>query len=106
MYSLKSGANTRDVILMWVVGKGDCCYISSITFRQLVETVAFSISRNSIIIAGKTGSPSASHSGSGHCTGVDLELSEALAPPFSAFLAIAERFHRSQITQLQRNITS
>jgi hypothetical protein len=72
----------------------------------LVETVTFYIFRDGNIISGKIGSPSASHSGSGHCTVVDPELSEALAPPFSAFLEIAERFHRSQITQLRRKITS
>lgn len=65
----------------------------------LVETVTFYIFRDGNIISGKIGSPSASHSGSGHCTVADPELSEALAQPFSAFLATAERFHRSRITQ-------
>ena len=43
------------------------------------------------VTVGKTGSPSASHSESGHCTGVYLELSEAPAPPSSAFPVIVGR---------------
>jgi hypothetical protein len=76
-------------------------------FQTLVEMTTSSASRRyDIIIAGKIGSPSASHNESGHCSGVYLELSEAPAPPFFAFLVSVEQFHRSQITQLHREINS
>jgi hypothetical protein len=58
------------------------------------------------IIAGKTGSPSVSHNESGHCTEAYLELSEAQAPPFFAFLVSAEQFRHSQIVQLHRETNS
>lgn len=86
---------------LWPCGSNSGSF--SIAFRHFVEMTASSISKDGNIIAGKTGSPCASHSESGHCTWAYLGLSEVLAPPSSAFLVIAEQFPHSQITPLKRD---
>jgi hypothetical protein len=76
--------------------------------QTLVEVTKYSClkEKNCNIIAGKIGSPSVSHNESGHCTEAYLELFEAQAPPFFAFLVSAEQFRHSQTVQLHRETNS